>query len=166
MRMLVERYQHVVFRLCYRMLGQRQDAEDVAQETFLRAFRSLGQFDPQRAFEPWLLTIAANRCRTVLAARGKRRYARELPEMLADPSGDVLAARQMEEELTFALGRMREEYRLALVLFHEQERSYAEMSEILDRPVGTIKTWVHRARQELLAHLRSRGIWQESACEL
>jgi RNA polymerase sigma-70 factor, ECF subfamily len=165
-RELVERYQNLVFRLCYRMLGQRQDAEDVAQETFLRALRGLAQFDLGRAFEPWLLTIAANRCRTALAARGRRRQVVELHETLADPAADILSARQLEEELHLALGRMRTEYRMALVLFHDEERSYAEMAEILDRPVGTIKTWVHRARQELLHHLRSRGIWQESACEL
>lgn len=165
-RQLVERYQNIVYRVCYRMMGQREDAEDVAQETLLRAIRSLATYDQTRAFEPWLLTIAGNRCRTALAARGRRREGSELHEAFADPAGDVLSARQLEEEVAWVLKGMRTEYRTALVLFHQQERSYLEMAEILGRPVGTIKTWVHRARQELLQQLRSRGILQESSCEL
>src|SRR5438132_14091434 len=61
---LVDRYQGQVFGLCHRMLGQRQDAEDMAQETFVRALRSLSQWDQEREFLPWLLAIAGNRCRT------------------------------------------------------------------------------------------------------
>jgi RNA polymerase sigma-70 factor (ECF subfamily) len=165
-RELVERYQSLVFAVCFRMMGQREDAEDAAQETLIRAVRSLATYDRTRAFEPWLLTIAANRCRTALGVRGRRREGSELHDGFADPSGDVLSARHLEEEVACALETMRAEYRTALVLFHEQERSYLEMSEILGRPVGTIKTWVHRARQELLQHLRSRGILQESTCGL
>lgn len=165
-RQLVERYQDLVYRLCYRILGQREDAEDAAQETLLRAIRSLASFDTSRSFEPWLLTIATNRCRTALALRGRRREGGELHEVHADPAADILSARHLEEEIQFVLGRMRPEYRMALVLFHEQERSYLEIAEILERPVGTIKTWVHRARQELLEQLRSRGICEELSCEL
>ena len=61
---LVNRFRGQVFGLCYRMLGQRQDAEDAAQETFVRVLKNLHRWDPARPFEPWLLTIAGNRCRT------------------------------------------------------------------------------------------------------
>src|SRR5215469_13049191 len=71
-RLLIERYQGVVFGLCYRMMGHRQDAEDVAQEAFLRAFRAIAGFDAARSLRPWLLEIAANRCRTALARRARR----------------------------------------------------------------------------------------------
>ncbi len=66
-RLLVERFQGVVFGLCYRMMNHQQDAEDVAQETFVRALRSMARFDARRPIRPWLLEIAANRCRTALA---------------------------------------------------------------------------------------------------
>src|SRR5438552_3290062 len=66
-RVLVERFQGVIFGLCVRMLGHRQDAEDVAQEVFLRALRGVAGFDGSRPLRPWLLGIAANRCRTALA---------------------------------------------------------------------------------------------------
>ena len=72
MRALVERYQGNVFGLCYRMLGRYHDAEDAAQETFVRALRSVTQVDLKRDFEPWLLAIAGNCCRTRLARRKKR----------------------------------------------------------------------------------------------
>ena len=71
-RLLIERYQGVVFGLCYRMMNHQQDAEDVAQETFIRALRAMAGFDAARPIRPWLLEIAANRCRTALARRGRR----------------------------------------------------------------------------------------------
>jgi len=72
MRAFVARFQSSIFGLCFRMLGHRQDAEDVVQEVFVRAFRSLHQWDPERTLKPWLLTIAANRCRTFLSKRARR----------------------------------------------------------------------------------------------
>ena len=90
---LVERYRGRVFGLCYRMLQQRQDAEDVAQETFIRVLRSLSRWDPSRAFEPWLTTIAANRCRTALATRCRRVGVQSLLELVVDDSSDFQVAR-------------------------------------------------------------------------
>src|SRR6516165_4902721 len=71
-QLLVERYQGVVYGLCYRMMGHQQDAEDIAQETFLRALKGIFGFDAERPIRPWLLEIAANRCRTALALRARR----------------------------------------------------------------------------------------------
>jgi RNA polymerase sigma-70 factor (ECF subfamily) len=154
---LVERFQGQVFGLCYRMLGQRQDAEDAAQETFVRVLKNLHRWDPERDFQPWLFTIAGNRCRTALAAR-KRRPTAELTEELAvDDEPDHDAGRQLAEELHLALQDVRPEYRQAFVLFHEQELSYAEIAEAMQVPLGTIKTWVHRARRELIEKLKQRG---------
>jgi RNA polymerase sigma-70 factor (ECF subfamily) len=65
--------------------------------------------------------------------------------------------------VSLALARLRDEYRQAFVLFHEQELTYVEISEVLDCPVGTVKTWVHRARRELADHLRRRGVVEESS---
>jgi len=154
---LVERFQGQVFGLCFRMLGQRQDAEDAAQETFVRVLKNLHRWDPTRDFQPWLLTIAGNRCRTALATR-RRRPAGELnEELVADNEPDHDAGRQLAEEVHLALGHLRPEYRQAFLLFHEQELSYAEIADALDVPLGTIKTWVHRARRELIDRLRQRG---------
>lgn len=155
---LVDRFRSLVFGLCYRMLGHRQDAEDAAQETFVRVLRSLARWDQSREFEPWLLAIAGNRCRTALAARQRRPAVQCLLEPLADRAPDLQAAENLAEEVRLALNRLRPEYRQAFVLFHEHEMSYAEIAEAMDCPLGTVKTWVHRARRELIEHLRRRGV--------
>ncbi len=159
---LVERFRGQVFGLCYRMLGQRQDAEDAAQETFVRVLKNLHRWDQERDFEPWLLAIAGNRCRTALSNRMKRSNVQSLiDDSVAGATVDLQAAHSMAEEVQLALGRLREEYRQAFVLFHEQELSYAEIAETLSCPVGTVKTWIHRARLEMMQFLRQRGVGQE-----
>lgn len=159
---LVERFRGQVFGLCYRMLGQRQDAEDAAQETFVRVLRNLHRWDPERAFEPWLLAIAGNRCRTAISTRRRRPAGEGLIDQIPDTTPDEQAAASLSEEVHRALAGVRPEYRQAFVLFHEQELSYAEIAEAMEVPLGTIKTWVHRARRELIDQLRRRGVVPES----
>ena len=161
MLQLVDRFQGQVFGLCYRMLGQRQDAEDVAQETFLRVLRNLHRWDATRDFEPWLLAIAGNRCRTALATRKRRPAQESLIDQVADGAPDQRAAAHLAEEVQLALVDVREDYRQAFLLFHEHELSYGEIAESMEVPLGTVKTWVHRARRELIERLRARGVLEE-----
>jgi len=154
---LVERFQGPVFGLCYRMLGQRQDAEDAAQETFVRVLKNLHRWDVTRDFLPWLLAIAGNRCRTALAVRRRRPAMDCAVELVADDAPDRRAADQLAEELALVMKSLRPEYAQAFTLFHEQELSYDEIAQAMDVPLGTIKTWVHRARRELIHLLRDRG---------
>lgn len=158
---LVERFQGQVFGLCYRMLGQRQDAEDVVQETFVRVLKNLHRWDPTREFEPWLLAIAGNRCRTALSVRKRRPSVELIADQLADHTPDRSLVDTLSEEVSLALGQTRSEYREAFVLFHEQQLSYAEIAESMNVPLGTVKTWVHRARKELIEHLHRRGVVPE-----
>lgn len=154
---LVGQFRDRVFGLCFRMLGHREDAEDAVQEAFVRAFRSLGRWDPTREFAPWLLTIAANRCRTMLALRTKRRASSSEVELLADERPDGIAARHLAEEVQLALESLRDDHRQAFLLFHTEHLSYVDIAAALDVPLGTVKTWVHRARLELAERLRRRG---------
>lgn len=154
----VEQFQHVVFSLCLRMLHHRQDAEDVAQETFLRALRSIHRVDLERPVRPWLLGIAANRCRTAL---GRRRQPQENPlaiETHADPRPPLSDPDDLASELARALDSLRPEYRAVFVLFHQQGLPYEDISAALNRPIGTIKTWLHRARAQMADHLSRRGV--------
>lgn len=162
MQALVERYQGNVLGLCFRMLGHRQDAEDAAQEAFVRALRNLDKVDLNRDIEPWLLAIAGNCCRTRLAQRVRRPANLPLTVDLQDNSVEEEAGRHLAEEVRHGLQSLREEHRQAFLLFHEQELSYEQIAQVLDVPMGTVKTWVHRARRELIDCLRRRGMIEDS----
>jgi RNA polymerase sigma-70 factor (ECF subfamily) len=155
---LVDRFRGQVFGLCLRMLRHREDAEDMTQEAFVRAIRNLGRWDPQREFTPWLLAIAGNRCRTLMAARMRRPPGSIPVEALADRTPDPWGERSLCEEVQRALAGLRDEYRTAFLLFHEQELSYQEIAAALNCPLGTVKTWVHRARRDLARELIRRGV--------
>lgn len=165
LRAFMRRYQGLVFSLCLRMLGHREDAEDVAQESFLRVFRNLHRWDRNRPLKPWLLTIVANRCRTALERRSRLPGHNELAIGLAEERRDHSRQSQEEldlgEELDLALSQLREEYRLCFVLFYRDELSYQEIGEALECPQGTVKTWLHRARAQLVTLLRERGVVAE-----
>lgn len=154
----VQRFERLVYRVCLGMLGQPQDAEDVAQDVFVRTFRSLHQWDQERPLTPWLVTIASNRCRTALARNARA------PKVLNFEREDVASRAVREdlaEELDLALTRLRVDYRRCFELFYRQELSVSEVAERLGVPEGTIKTWLHRARRELVEHLEQRGITPE-----
>jgi RNA polymerase sigma-70 factor (ECF subfamily) len=156
-RELVERFQGVILALGIRMLGHRHDAEDVAQETIVRALRAIHGFDQERPLRPWLLGIAANRCRTALGRRARRPIPVESISDRVDNRQHLADPNDLAAELERALGRLRPGYRVVFVLFHEQGLPYEEISAAIDRPLGTVKTWLHRARLELAEDLARRG---------
>ena len=121
------------------------------------------RWDAERDFSPWLLAIAGNRCRSLLATRGRRPAPQPLlNDDLPDGKPDIHGERQLVEEVKRALAGLREEHRQAFLLFHEQELSYAEIAAAMDCPVGTIKTWIHRARGLVVRQLRERGVVEEA----
>lgn len=154
----VSLFERRVFALCLRMLGHRQDAEDVAQESLLRSIRYLKGWDAERGLTPWVLKIAANRCRTALGKRAKVPIPAEEfphPEVQPAPISDLAEAVQQ------GLAAVRENYRQCFVLFYQQELSVAEVAGILEVPEGTVKTWLFRVRNELANYLRERGFSPE-----
>ena len=154
---LVRRFELDVLRLCTKLLRDRHEAEDVAQEVFLRVFRSLHRWDRARPLKPWVLTITVNRCRTALGKRMKRPttadYLAELPQRSPmDSSAELVQA------VAGCVAELRQDYREVFVLYHETGHNYEEIAEIVGRPVGTVKTWLHRARLLLSAALTERGL--------
>ncbi|MCA9197853.1 MAG: RNA polymerase sigma factor [Planctomycetales bacterium] len=155
---LVNRFRSQVFQLCYRFLGQHHDAEDAVQETFTRVVRSLSTWNRERDFEPWLMTIAANRCRTLLSKRQRKPIHQPIHESDVNDLRPVQTqqAEWLQEELTRSLGQLKTEWRQAFLLFHQQQYSYQEIADEMGCSLGTVKTWVHRARKQLISTLQKR----------
>jgi RNA polymerase sigma-70 factor (ECF subfamily) len=157
---LVEKYQGPVLRLCLRHLA-RADAEDMAQETFVRAFTHIRAFDPQRPLLPWLFTIARRLCidrlrkkKPVLGNDGHR-------ERVPDPGKNIeqtAAARQEIRLLAAALAELERGPREAVALYHFEGLSYRDIAHALEVPQGTVMTWLHRGRVAL-----RKAVWGETS---
>jgi RNA polymerase sigma-70 factor (ECF subfamily) len=148
---LVRRTEEVAFRTAYLILGDAAEAEDAAQEGFVKAYRALDRFRPDAPFRPWLLRIVANEARNRRKAAGRRaalatRAAEQTPAVGAAPSpeGAVLAAEQ-RAALLGALGGLRDEERLAVACRYLLELDEAETAAVLGCPRGTVKSRVSRA---------------------
>ena len=164
---LFGRYHSLVFNVCLKMLRHRQDAEDVTQETFSRVARYIHRWDSNKPIEPWLVAIAGNRCRTHLSRRRNFQPLSTTAEPASDRTNQLRAAESLREEVGLALLLLPENQRRAFQLFHEHSLNYAEIAAELSCPVGTVKTWVHRARASLIEQLRQRDVLpqQRDLCE-
>lgn len=160
LRLFVGRFRSSVYGLCYKILRHHEDAEDVVQETFLRAIRSLHQWDQQRPLRPWILTIAANRCRTALAKRSRSivHYKQETTDAAAGGNASVETTWDLADELEHCLQKLKPNLRECFLLFYREQLSCAEVAQRMRCPEGTVKTWLHRARQQLSSTLKKRGV--------
>lgn len=161
-RVLVERYSRAVFRLGYRMTGNEQDAEDVVQEAFLRAFRQLNRYESRSSFPTWLYRIAANYSLDLIRARRKTEAVEDVPlaETAAGPER-LAESTQLQETLDVALGSLTQQERTAFVLRHYEGLSIDEISGTLGINNNAAKHSVFRAVQKLrkaLAPLRGATI--------
>ena len=153
---LVRRYEGAVFRLALRITGTREDAQDAAQETFLRAYRGLSRFDPQRPFGPWLLKIAANRA---LSKAGRRRNTAPLDEamQMREETGREDAARDELESVRCAMTDLAPADRAILALRYEEGMKVAEIARTLDIQQGAVKVRLLRARERLMRVMKTEG---------
>ena len=158
---LVEKYAPQARRLCRAILRNPDDADDAAQDAFLKAWVKLGQYNPKRPLGPWLLRIAANGA-TDLWRRRSVRESEELPESLASPasSPDQDAERKLlDQRLREALDELPVRYRAAVVLFDVEGYPHAEIAKILGVPEGTVRSDVFHARRVLRQALED---WKET----
>ncbi|NQD67630.1 RNA polymerase sigma factor SigW [Bacillus haikouensis] len=164
---LVELYKDKVFQICYRMLGNRHEAEDIAQEAFIRAYVNIETFNQKRKFSTWLFRIATNLCidrirkkkpdyyldAEVAGTDGLTMYSQvaadvQMPE-------DEVENMELQETIQKEISKLPEKYRSVIVLKYIEELPLQEISEILDMPLGTVKTRVHRGREALRKQLKS-----------
>jgi RNA polymerase sigma-70 factor (ECF subfamily) len=159
--MLVDRHAPACLRFAKRMLGEMADAEDAAQETFLRAFNALGSYDNDSPFRTWLFAILVNRCRTSLLRRSRRerRMVREEVEVEHAAPHDEALAFEFRDEIARALARLAPEQREAFLLKHVEDLSYDEMAVVTGAGTSALRMRVKRAcdRLQLLLHERGRN---------
>jgi RNA polymerase sigma-70 factor (ECF subfamily) len=163
---IVDIYKDKIYQLCYRMLGNAHEAEDIAQEALIRAYVNIENFDINRKFSTWLYRIATNltidRIRKkkpdyfldaeVSGTDGLNMYS----QIAADgklPEEEVMTI-ELQETIQEKILRLPEKYRAVIVLKYIDELSLIEISEILNIPVGTVKTRIHRGREALRKQLR------------
>lgn len=156
---LVERYQRDVYRLCYRFVNQHEDASDLAQEAFLKAWKAIGRFRGDSAFSTWLYRIAVNACLNHRASR--RPPAQELPESLPDPDpgGGAEAGLLREDEarrVREAVSRLPQKQRATLILKVYHELTHEDVARILGSSVGTVKSNLFHALGNLRRQLAER----------
>jgi RNA polymerase sigma-70 factor (ECF subfamily) len=161
---LVEAYQAPVYNLAYRMLGSRMDAEDAAQETFIRVYTRLDTYDPARKFSSWLLSIASHYCIDVLRKRRMHYQSLDdLPPMLelsmpaTTQPEQVVVRRQDESAVQELLNVLPPDYRMPVILRYWYDMSYREIAETMGVSLGTIKTRLHRARAKLACEASGRA---------
>lgn len=164
-RELLCRYERPVFSLIFRMVRDRALAEDLAQETFIRAFRAISSYNPRYKFSSWIFKIANNhtidhlrkrRLDTVSidgsphAVTGEEEaQTRLVVESTGEAPDRYVEQRELGSQIEQAIGELRPEYRTVVLLRHIEGYSYEEIADIMDLPLGTVKTYLHRARAEL-----------------
>ena len=154
---LVQLHQSAVFNVAYRMLGNRQDAEDVAQEAFARAYKAFETFDTERPLLPWIKRIATNLCLNRIKANDPiLSLENGLPppkEPGAGPETQT-ANRERDAQIRTAILSLPSRYRAVIELRHFQDLNYEEIAKTLDKPISTVKSDLFRARKMLAEKLK------------
>lgn len=175
-RALVQRYGSAVFNLIARMVREPGVAEELAQDTFVKAFAALRSFDPAYKFINWILRIAHNtaidhlrRRRPDTLSLDDEQPGQAVSEALVDTREASPFARaaqaDLREDLEDALARLRPEYRRLVIMRYLQDMSYEDIADVLTLPLGTVKSHLHRARAEM-ARLMARGGWGPESGEI
>ena len=167
-RELMKKYRPQIFNLIHRIIRDREQVEDLTQETFVKAFASLRRFNRQYAFSTWLYKIATNSSIDYIRKRKLQtlsihkpvvqedsEYSFELPDSTYEPDRYVIE-RQKSRIIAEAIDSLPPKYKRVIVLRHTEERDYAEIAKILKIPIGTVKAHIFRARELLNKYLRDR----------
>ena len=165
---IIRKYKISVYNLIYRMVRNKQEAEDLTQEAFIKVFNSLSSFNEEYAFTTWLYKIATNNCIDFFRKRKLQTYSIDKPIKYKDseiqhdiPDPDLnpekyVLARERSRMIQDAINSLPKKYYIVIKLRHQEEKSYEEISELLHLPLGTIKARIFRAREMLNKILKGR----------
>jgi RNA polymerase sigma factor (sigma-70 family) len=170
-RSLLDKYERPVFSICMRMVRNRDDATDLAQDSFIKVFSMLERYNPSYAFSSWLFKITSNLCIDYLRKRRVETYPMDEPidgekgEITRQYESDepdpdaVLDRKEKMVRLNQGVEELPEHYRIMLILRHQEGLSYEEIAETLEIPLGTVKARIHRAREMLKTNLKGKGFF-------
>ncbi|MGB0408904.1 MAG: sigma-70 family RNA polymerase sigma factor [Opitutales bacterium] len=164
---LVQKYREPIFSVIYNMTSNREDASDLAQETFIKAFQAIGRFQGKSSFFTWIYRIAVNTTMTFLKKRNRRRYisyenmdeeasSAEIVERLTAKNRSEKGAlvRELQEKLNDALQKLSPKHRTVVILHEIEGLEHAEIAEITRASVGTVRSRLHYAKQQLQSYLQ------------
>ncbi len=165
---ILRRYRPPLYNLLYRMVRNKMDTEDLVQEAFIKAFSSLASFNHNYAFSTWLYKIAINNCIDYFRKKKLKTLSidspidakdgeikRELPDVSFKPDKNLLNE-EKDKIIQQAIENLPEKYRVPIVLRHQEDKTYEEISEIMQIPLGTVKARIFRAREMLKKQLKSK----------
>jgi len=167
-REILKRYRAPLYNLLYRMVRNKMETEDLVQEAFIKAFSSLATFNDEYAFSTWLYKIAINNCIDHFRKRRLKTYSLDKPidsrdgkikREFADSSNqpdNTLLSKEKDKLIKEAIQNLPEKYRISIVLRHNEDKSYEEISQILNIPLGTVKARIFRAREMLKKQLKNK----------
>lgn len=159
--LLFLKYRHFIYGVCFQYVGSREDALDLTQEVFIKLYKNFHHFDDTRPLLPWVKRIAVNTCLNHVGNKPLELLPTEdLAATVSDPSnpGENIELEATSDALKKAVQELPQQERMALVLRHSQQMSYAEIGHAMGCPEGTIKTYIFRARNLLRAKLKTAGI--------
>ena len=167
---LLENYRGAIYNLLYKMVRNKEETEDLVQEAFMKAFKALPSFNEEYAFSTWLYKIAVNNCIDHMRKKKLQTYSinkpvqskdgeldREFPDTSMSPDKSILSD-ERASIIETAIDELPENYKTAIILRHSEEKSYEEISKILNIPLGTVKARIFRAREMLKKKLKDKII--------
>ena len=166
--LLLRKYRGAIFSLIYKMVQDKDETEDLVQETFIKAFSALSTFNDDYAFSTWLFKIASNNCIDHLRKKRLHTYSldkptqskegtltKELPDPIINPEMQLIES-EKQLLIDLAINNLSKKYRTAIIMRHKEEKSYEEISEALGIPLGTVKARIFRAREKLKKYLKNQ----------
>lgn len=163
LNILIERYKTALYRFCYHLTSNKQEADDLFQDTWVKAVEKIRQYDNSRAFNVWLFSIAMNNYRDKY--RKAKRWLSKLTDVFGEniqseepTAAEHVEGKEVKDLLVKCINELKDSYRIPLILYYYKEISYEDIAKILDIPLGTVKSRLNSAKKKLKEIMEVKGI--------